>query len=169
MVAWVVINRRHPRQPRKSRSLPLLFLFNVPTCKPSNISNVWFSVSSSKFRIPQLLCLPLLRKLPGVYQQFPFWNASAPSEAEGRSSLAAILKFFLFTPLRTLLLFFAPSKNSTYLFSNASALFAKNHPGWGWGHESPLTSIGFPSPHPIKSPHRPHHERKRTRQDEATS
>src|ERR1700682_5523897 len=32
-----------------------------------------------------------------------------------------------------------------------------------------LTLIGFPSLHPIKSPHRPHHERKRTRQDEATS
>src|SRR6266849_1097299 len=29
------------------------------------------SVRSSKFRIPQPLCLPLLRKLPGVYQQFP--------------------------------------------------------------------------------------------------
>src|SRR5260370_6189051 len=29
--------------------------------------------------------------------------------------------------------------------------------------------IGFPSPHPIKSPHRPHNERKRTSQDEATS
>ncbi len=26
---------------------------------------------------------------------------------------------------------FAPNKNSTRLFSNVSALFAKNHPGWG--------------------------------------
>src|SRR6267378_1042878 len=34
------------------------------------------SVRSSKFRIPQPLCLPLLRKLPGVYQQFPFWNST---------------------------------------------------------------------------------------------
>src|SRR6266481_2136655 len=34
------------------------------------------SVPSSKFRIPQPLCLPLLRKLPGVYQQFPFWNST---------------------------------------------------------------------------------------------
>ncbi len=27
-------------------------------------------------RIPQPLCLPLLRKLPGMYQQFPFWNST---------------------------------------------------------------------------------------------
>src|SRR6267143_5581205 len=34
------------------------------------------SVRSSKFRILQPLCLPLLRKLPGVCQQFPFWNSN---------------------------------------------------------------------------------------------
>src|SRR5258706_4431744 len=32
----------------------------------------------------------------------------------------------------SLLHFFALSKNSTGLFSCDSALFAKNHPGWGW-------------------------------------
>src|SRR6266436_2442934 len=35
-----------------------------------------FSVPSSKFRTLQLLCLPLLRELPGVYPKFPFWNSS---------------------------------------------------------------------------------------------
>jgi len=39
---------------------------------------------------------------------------------------------FPFTLLRTLLHFFAFSKNSTHLFSSSSALFAKNHPGGGW-------------------------------------
>src|SRR6266702_5895555 len=39
---------------------------------------------------------------------------------------------FLFTFLRTLLHNFARAKNSTLLFSSASALFAKNHPGWGY-------------------------------------
>jgi len=37
---------------------------------------------SSKFRIPQLLCLPLLRKLPGVYQQLPFWNSSLATTSQ---------------------------------------------------------------------------------------
>jgi len=47
------------------------------------------------------------------------------------SSLATILKSFLFTLLRTLLRFFALTKNSTLLFSSDSALFAKNTRGWG--------------------------------------
>src|SRR6266852_194144 len=47
------------------------------------------------------------------------------------SSLATILKFFLFTLLRTLLRFFALTKYSTLLFSSDSALFAKNTRGWG--------------------------------------
>ena len=34
-----------------------------------------FSVHSSKFRIPQVLYLSLLRKHRGVYQQFPIWNS----------------------------------------------------------------------------------------------
>src|SRR6266481_3572818 len=38
---------------------------------------------------------------------------------------------FLFTFLRTLLHFFARIQNSTLLFSIDSALFAKNHAGWG--------------------------------------
>ncbi len=38
---------------------------------------------------------------------------------------------FLFTFLRTLLHFFARIQNSTLLFSIDSALFAKNHRGWG--------------------------------------
>src|SRR5260370_7784541 len=38
---------------------------------------------------------------------------------------------FLFKLLRTLLHFFAPTKNSTLLFSIASTLFGKNTRGWG--------------------------------------
>ena len=169
MIPWVVIDRRYLRQSRHSCALPRLFLFNFPTCEPSNIPTFGFPyLLPSSVTCKSFPCHSY-ENCRGVYQQFPFWNACAPSEAEGRSSLAAVLKPFLFKSLRTLLLLFVPSKNSTYLFSNASALFAKNHPGWGWGRMPPLTIIGFPSPHPIKSPHRPHHERKRTRQDEATS
>ncbi len=49
------------------------------------------------------------------------------------SSLATTLKLFLFTPLRTLLHLFALLQISTLFFSIDSALFAKNHPGWGEG------------------------------------
>src|SRR6267143_4951229 len=66
----------------------------------------------------------------GVYKQFPFWFI--PSAAAGnssrfldiqtlRTSLRAIS--FPFTPLRTLLRFFAFSKNSTRLLSCGSELF----------------------------------------------
>jgi hypothetical protein len=46
-------------------------------------------------------------------------------------SLATRLKFFPFIFLRTLLRIFATWQNSTPFFSSDSALFAKNHPGWG--------------------------------------
>src|SRR5712664_2503639 len=46
--------------------------------------------------------------------------------------LAALLKFFLFTSLRTLLRFFALRKNSTLFFSIVSALFRKKHRGVGY-------------------------------------
>jgi len=159
MVAWVVIDRRHRRQsgkPSAIRPFPSSFLLHRRL-------NIWtLRRPDAPFHLPYLLPSSVSRKSFACH-------SSAPSGAEGRSSLAAILKFFLFTSLRTLLLFFVSSKNSTYLFSNASALFAKKSPGVEDRAVSPLTLIGFPSPHPIKSPHRPHHERKRTRQDEATS
>src|SRR5260370_16262384 len=41
---------------------------------------------------------------------------------------------FLFIFLRTLLRFFALTKNSTLLFSSFSALFAQKHPGVGGGY-----------------------------------
>jgi hypothetical protein len=95
-----VIVRRHLRQPRKSRALPRLFLFNIPTCKPSDIPIFWFSVSSSKFRIPQLLYLPLLRKHRGVWGYSSHFGKSARSR---RQELTFPFKFFLFTLFQTLL------------------------------------------------------------------
>jgi hypothetical protein len=80
MIPWVVIDRRHRRQPRKSRALPRLLLFNVPTCKPSNIPTFAFpytlpsSVSRNSF-----ICHSY-ENCRGVYQQFPFWNPSQGME-----------------------------------------------------------------------------------------
>jgi len=157
MIPWVVIDRRYLRQSRHSCALPRLFLFNIPTCKPSNIPTFGFPYALPSSVTGKSFPCHSYENCRGVYQQFPFWNACAPSEAEGPSSLAAVLKFFLFKSLRTLLLFFVPSKNSTYLFSNASALFAKNHPGWGEeAHASAhLNWLSFTSSDKISSPPAP--------------
>jgi hypothetical protein len=164
-----VIYRRHPRPStptssslrtqrlcvKFSDSFPqsLFLASHLPYLLPSSVSRKSFACHSYE-------------NCRGAYQQFPFWNASAPSEAAGRSSLAAILKFFLFKSLRTLL---RSRKTQLVSFQALPNSLPKTTRGGGEGMVSPLTLIGFPSPHPIKSPHRPHHERKRTRQDEATS
>src|SRR2546425_7537906 len=48
----------------------------VPPNSPALLPYFLSSVHSSNFRIPQVFYLPLLRKLPGVSQQFPFRNSS---------------------------------------------------------------------------------------------
>src|SRR5882762_2031008 len=54
-------------------SLPFLSFLYLLTSLPPYLL---FSVHTSKFRIPQLLCLPLLRKHPGgVGVFFPFRNS----------------------------------------------------------------------------------------------
>jgi hypothetical protein len=87
MIPWVVIDRRYLRQSRKSRALPRLFLFNIPTCKPSNIPT---------FGFPYLLPSSVSRKscachsyenCRGVYQQFPFWLALSRAEGFTQSDL----------------------------------------------------------------------------------
>ncbi len=77
--------------------------------------------SHNSFAITGILTLSKNSRV--VPQLFPFWN----------SSLATILKFYLFTCLRTLLHFFALSQISTLFLSSGCALFAENHRGWGWG------------------------------------
>src|SRR6267143_176659 len=137
MVAWVVIDRRHPRQSRNpSRPFPFSFLLDRRL-------NIWtLRRSDAPFHLPYPLpsavsrnsiCLPLLRKLPGCVPTIPILERICTERSRGPLPLAALHKFFFFTFLRTLLLFFVPSKNSTYLFSNASALFAKNNPEFGRG------------------------------------
>ncbi len=66
---------------------------------------------------------------------------------------------FLFKYVRTLLHFFALfcayQKLNSFLFKRFRTPCKKPR-GWGWGHESPLSPIGFPPLHPIKSPRCPH-------------
>ena len=72
-----------------------------PTCKLSDIPTLWFSVHSSKFRIPQLLCLPLLRKLPGVtsYQpKIPLFSTFFSSSTFRPSDLQTFFSAWTFRP-----------------------------------------------------------------------
>jgi len=87
MIPWVVIDRRYLRQSRHTGALPRLFLFNIPTCKPSNIPT---------FGFPYLLPSSVSRKsfpchsyenCRGVYQQFPFWLALSRAEGFTQSDL----------------------------------------------------------------------------------
>jgi hypothetical protein len=82
-----VIDRRYLRQSLHSSALPRLFLFNIPTCKPSNIPT---------FGFPYLLPSSVSRKsfachsyenCRGVYQQFPFWLALSRAEGFTQSDL----------------------------------------------------------------------------------
>src|SRR5260370_1320199 len=57
-------------------------------------------------------------------------GAGIPIRSGRFGVLRSILFVFIF--LRTLLRFFARSKNSSLFISSVSALFAKNHPGWGY-------------------------------------
>jgi hypothetical protein len=49
----------------------------IPTSRNTPNPCLRFSVHTSKFRIPQLLCLPLLRKLPGCVPTIPILEPSA--------------------------------------------------------------------------------------------
>ena len=142
MIPWVVIDRRHHRQPRKSRALPRLFLFNIPTCKcavripdapsgPSNIPTFGFpyplpsSVSRNSF-----ICHSY-ENTGGVWVFFPLWKIRPVSTTRTHFSIQ-VLSF------HTLPNSFALAKNSTRFVSSNSKLFHKNTRGWGYVRPSNL-------------------------------
>jgi hypothetical protein len=111
MIAWVVIYRRHRRQSRKSRA-------DCPS-----IFRIFFQVPYAATPL-----FATLTKTAGVCtNNSQFGTLCSPRHA----SLAIALKSFPIRLFRTLLHFFALIQNSTLLFSNASALFAKKHRGGG--------------------------------------
>jgi hypothetical protein len=121
MVPYIVKSQYHTQQPRKSRprcGLPSsLFLSDS---QPDNRKTLQRSLRSLTFFITSFLlplrrtsipvrvldlslCLPLLRKLPGVSPKFPFWNEFTPSETKEPLIARYCIKFFLFTFMRTFL------------------------------------------------------------------
>jgi hypothetical protein len=136
MVSWVVTCRSTLRRSRKSH--PLYVLTPSPRAAvQSRRSDVWAfrradvpkSFPFNPFADPHPLtpvASILLRKHGGEGAPFP-----QPSDVQtfGPSDV------FPTYPLSFQILAqsFALSKNSTLLFSSVSALFHKNHPGWGEG------------------------------------
>src|SRR5216683_7373702 len=118
MLAWVVIYRPHPRRsPLSRRSFHLsshLSLFTVVHALSVQQLTKCSSRNSFVFKTIHF-------DGGGVYSTCSCSNVSTCFRAIP----------FPIRPLRTLLHFFALSKNSTLFFSSASALFAKNHPGVG--------------------------------------
>src|SRR5216684_1616696 len=160
MVACVVNYRPHSRRTLRSFfSYPHSHIGPHPTFSPEEFPP-FFSC----------ICVESILQ-PFCFQIHACNGGCTPSSTFGRSNLQTVSTCFraipfLFRFFHTLLQFLAPSKNSTYLFSSVSTLCVKKyyHRGWAWSHKSLLSSIGFPSTHPIKSPHRPRNLRKRTGQ-----
>src|SRR5258708_1983563 len=117
MLAWVVIYRPHPhRSPLSRRSFHLsshLSLFTV--VHPLSVQQLTKCSSRNSF------VFKTIHFDGGMYSTCSCSNVSTCFRAIP----------FPIRPLRTLLHFFALSKNSTLFFSSASALFAKNPPGVG--------------------------------------
>ncbi len=147
MVAWVVIYRRHLRQPRKSHLPRALGAIgdSGPAGKDAILLSLFdFQLSTFNLRIapsPTLLALcpksvkqvSSHQSLPHSFLKLPGCVPTIPKMEVSSQHLPRSLKFFLFKFLRTLLRFFAPTQKATRFFSSDSALFVKKHPGGGVG------------------------------------
>jgi len=89
--------------------------------KPLDFPSSYSPYKSSKFRVPQVLHLPLLQKHRGCGVFFPFWDM--PTRRRFDVQMFPIPLPFTFS--RTLLQFFAHNRNATLSFSISSALCDK--------------------------------------------
>jgi len=133
MLAWVVIDRRHLRQPRES---------HLPRALRANGSPFDFQLSTFNLRIapsPTLLALcpksvkqvSSHQSLPHSFLKLPGCVPTIPKMELSSQHSPPSLKFFLFKFLRTLLRFFALTQKATCFFSSHSEVFSQNTRGWG--------------------------------------
>src|SRR5216683_8131103 len=139
MVAWVVIDRQHLRQPAPFASLhssPLFPLHRLSPLLPIPYGHSYTTAA------PQPLCNQSLTH--SFHRPGGIPSPKSSERVRFERNRGAILHsplqlrplFSCFCALFcSLLHFFALAQNSTLLFSIASALFAKNHPGWGTPQE----------------------------------
>src|SRR3989442_959118 len=133
MLAWVVIDRRHLRQPRKS---------HLSRALRANGSPFDFQLSTFNLRIapsPTLLALcpksvkqvSSHQSLPHSFLKLPGCVPTIPKMELSCQHSPPSLKFFLFKFLRTLLRFFALTQKATRFFSSDSEVFSQNTRGGG--------------------------------------
>jgi len=132
MLAWVVIYRQHLRHstpiPSSLRTPRLCVGFSGTFFHHSSLSPIFRIFFQVPYPVSPLLAT--LTKTPGVWgHSSHFGKVCAVTAMRTRISF----KFFRFILLRTLLYFFAPSRNSTDLFSIASTLCVKKTTA-GAGH-----------------------------------
>jgi hypothetical protein len=115
----------------------------IPSYRP--ILPLPFSVHSSKFRIPQVLYLPLLRKHPGCVPTIPILELISHRECSERSNLQNVQRAngflsipILFTLLRT---FWQDQKLNSFIFRRLRTL-CKKPPGVGYPCRSYLSRAG---------------------------
>jgi hypothetical protein len=142
MLAWVVINRQQPRQ-----FVPFLVVrpsFPILEPSPLALSHSLDALCFKSVHQPfsnQALPHSFL-KMPGCMGFLPCdmrFNRSSTASVERRSRPCRDVQtyersnvFPTYPPsFHVLAHSFTLNKNSTPLFSDVSALFAKNHPGWG--------------------------------------
>src|SRR5260370_30043537 len=146
MLAWVVMIGRHTRRPTPKS--PFLHTAPAPTrsrCLCVKLSDFFPPTFLVVSHLPYLLPSSVSRNpfvchsyenCRGVYQQFPLRNKFSPNKPKRHSSHSALFKCFLFRFLRTLLHFFALSRNSTLLLSGNSVLFVEKTTRGGGAHNT---------------------------------
>ncbi len=132
MVAWVVIDRQHPRKAGPFASLLSTPLIPLPHLSPLLPTPYGHSYTTAA---PQPLCNQSLTHSFHRHGGYPLsqvvGTSSLRAKPRSHSSLPTTVPSFVFMLLRTLLHFFALAQNSTLLFSSDSTLFAKNTRGVG--------------------------------------
>src|SRR6266436_1243138 len=135
MVAWVVIDRRHLRQPRKS---------HLPRALRANGSPFDFQLSTFNLRIapsPTLLALcpksvkqvSSHQSLPRSFLKLPGCVPTIPKNGTLLSTLATITQVLSFQILaHSFALFCTHRKFNSFLFKRFRTLCQK-HRGWGRG------------------------------------
>src|SRR5437899_10284925 len=143
MLAWVVIDRRHLRQPRKSH-LPRVLVAIGDSGSAGKDTILTFSLRLSTFNLgiapsPTLLALfpksvkrvSSHQSLPHSFLILPECVPTIPKMELSSQHSPPSLKFFLFKFLRTLLRFFALTQKATRFFSSDSEVFSQNTRGGG--------------------------------------
>src|SRR6266478_6629128 len=152
MVAWVVIDRQQPRQAGPFASLLSTPVIPLPHLSPLLPTPYGHSYTTATHQ-------PLCNQF--VTHSF-HRDGGCTTPLLGASTAYALLPihYLLSFQIRAhsfafLCTFLRLPKTQLISFQAIPHSLQKT-PGWRWAHKSPLSPIGFPPLHPIKSPRCPH-------------